>query len=282
MDTKEPLPADAAVDRPVFILGPHRSGTTLIYRFLSRHPDAGWFTAADRRLVGAPALAHAAARIGLGNYPHEAQRIWDRFRSRDDDAMEAADADPRKAAWHRERVRRTLELRGRPRFLAKYPRLSLRLGWLDAVFPGSLFLHVVRDWRGVVNSTVRRRVKREGREGDLEWFGVRIPGWRALEALPHPLAAGRIFRHVSLHLEKEAERFGPRLRRVKYEDFCADPVEQSRALAEWAGLRWTPEFEQAVRRPLKSRNDKWRTGLGEDVVASIRAEDPAFYARYEF
>jgi hypothetical protein len=271
-----------AVDRPVFLRGPHRSGTTLVYKFLARHPDAAWFTAADRRLENAPALAHAAARLGLGAYPHEAQRIWDRFRDRDDDVMGAADAAPKQAAWHRRRVLRVLELRGRTRFVAKYPRLSLRLDWLDAVFPGALYLHVVRDWRAVVNSTVSRRVKREGREGDLEWFGVRIPGWRELDALPHPVAAGRIYRHVTLHLEKETERYGPRLRRVRYEEFCADPVAASRGIADWAGLRWTPEFEEKVRRPLKARNDKWKTGLGEKVVADIRAEDPAFYARYEF
>lgn len=274
-------PGASGIDRPVFIVGPHRSGTTLVYKFLARHPDVAYYTAADRRLGSTPALAHAAARLGFGNYPHEAQRIWDRFRDQDDDRMDAADATPAASAWHRDRVRRVLGLRGRTRFLAKYPRLSLRLGWLDAVFPGCLFLQVVRDWRAVVNSTVVRRVNRERPESRQEYFGVRIRGWRDLEAVPHPVAAGRIYHAVTLHLEEEARRFGGRLRRVRYEEFCARPVEESRSLADWAGLRWTPEFEESVRRPLKPRNEKWKEGLGPEMIEAVRAEDPAFFARYE-
>ncbi|MHC4822249.1 MAG: sulfotransferase, partial [Planctomycetota bacterium] len=38
------------IDRPIFILGPHRSGTTLLYKLLGRHPDVAFFSDADRRL----------------------------------------------------------------------------------------------------------------------------------------------------------------------------------------------------------------------------------------
>jgi hypothetical protein len=270
----------AAVDRPIFIVGPHRSGTTLVYRFLSRHADVGFYAAADRRLGSLPLLAHLAFRAGVAAYPHECQRIWDRFHAGEDDRADASGATPEVAAWHRPRAARTLALRGRARLLAKYPRLSLRLAWLDAVFPGCLFLHVTRDWRGTVNSTVQRRVRRApaGEEGG--WFGVRVPGWRGLDALPHPIAAARIYREVTLHLEREAERWGPRLRRVSYEGFCADPVGTCEGIAGWAGRPWTGDSRALVDRKLSPRNDKWKEGIGGSVDA-IRAEDPAFYARCE-
>ena len=39
------------VDRPIFIMGPHRSGTTLLYNILAAHPDVGYFNRANRRFV---------------------------------------------------------------------------------------------------------------------------------------------------------------------------------------------------------------------------------------
>lgn len=270
------------VDRPIFIVGPHRSGTTLVYRSLCRHPDLAAFTAADRRMRDFPLLAHAANRLGFGRLPHEAQRIWDRFRTGDGDAMDPAEATPAAIAWHRERVERMLRLRGRPRFVAKYPRLSLRLGWLDAVFPGCLLLHVVRDWRAVVSSTVRRRENRDARGETDPFFGVRIPGWRELDGLSHPVAAARIYSVVTRRLEEEAARFGPRLRRLSYEEYCAAPVRETEAVAAWAGLPFPPAFRGAVDRPLKARNDSWKEVLGDAVVAEARAEDPELFARYEF
>ena len=271
----------SGVDRPVFIVGPHRSGTTLVYGFLSKHADVGWISAADRRFPNSPLLAHVVSRLGYGNFPHEGQRIWDRHWTGQDDRMGPQQATPEATAWYREKVRRIVGLRGRTRFLAKYPRHSLRLGWLDAVFPGCLFLQVVRDWRAVVHSTVRRMGRREGDAGDDAYFGVRIPGWRETMAEPHPVVASRIYRYVTLHLEAEAATWGPRLRRVGYEALCARPGEELRGVCDWAGLRWTPEFEAAASRTLEPRNSSWKTGLDAAVLAKIRAEDPTFYGRYE-
>ena len=81
----------------------------------------------------------------------EAQPIWDRFKRRDDDVMTADDISPKEIAWFRNLIVKVLKLRNAERFLAKYPRLSLRLPWLDAVFPGAIFIHMTRDWRAVVN-----------------------------------------------------------------------------------------------------------------------------------
>jgi hypothetical protein len=228
-----------------------------------------------------PRVAYWLNVVGRDRMPHEAQRLWDLRWPGVDDEMRAADATPDVVAWYRARVLRSLELRGRTRFLAKYPRLSLRLEWLDAVFPGCLFLHVVRDWRAVVHSTAERRTKRRGRDGDAEHFGVRIPGWRGMAELPPALAAGRIYGHVTRRLESDAERFGPRMRRVEYETLCARPGEELRAIAAWAGLAPSADFERRCPRSLKARNDKWIASPHRGQFARIRAEDPELFARYE-
>jgi len=43
-----------------------------------------------------------------------------------------------------------------------------------------------------------------------------------------------------------------------------------------------PEFEAAASKALEPRNVRWKEGLDQALLAKIRAEDPTFFARYEF
>lgn len=270
----------AAIDRPIFVLGPHRSGTTLLYRILAAHPDVACFMREDHRLPTHPRLAHLWAKLARSDgSPVEAQRIWDLRWRRPDDVMVAGDALPLDTAFYRKRVAAVLALRGRPRFAAKYPRLSLRVDWLDAIFPDALFVHMVRDWRAVLASTLVRKRKREARRGG--WFGVRVPGWRELGGVSHEEAAAEQYRQTTLALERAAGRFGPRWLRVGYGDLCRDPDAEVRRLADFCALPWTPEFEAAVPRDLRSADHKWKEQLDPRTLDALRAKDPAFFSRYE-
>ncbi|MHC4859981.1 MAG: sulfotransferase family protein [Planctomycetota bacterium] len=209
----------------------------------------------------------------------EAQNIWDRFRPGEDDVVGAEYATPEAIAWHRWSVARVLALRGARRFLAKYPRLSLRLDWLDVVFPGAIFVHMQRDWRAVVSSTVVRRRKRQLRRGG--WFGARIPGWRWLEGIPDEIVGALVFRYVTKTLEAHAPRLRERCVAVRYEDLCREPIATLRRTVERCELSWTREYESLLPRSLTSANYKWRARLDRLVVERIRAEDPEFFSRYE-
>jgi len=268
------------IDRPIFIVGPHRSGTTLLYRLLGRHPDVGYFNQLNRRLRGKPLLSHVLTSIGVrDDQPMEAQPIWDRFKRRDDDVMTADDSSPKEVAWFRNLIVKVLKLRNANRFLAKYPRLSLRLSWLDSVFPGAIFIHMTRDWRAVVNSTALKKVKRNKRGG--AWFGVYIPGWRNLEGISRELASARVFRFVNRVLEEEATLFDGRFFTVSYEDLCRNPAGTLHSLADVCGLRWDERFAKTIQGEFKCANFKWREELDPSVIESIRKEDPEFYRRYE-
>jgi hypothetical protein len=268
------------IDRPIFIVGPHRSGTTLLYQLLGRHPDVGYFNRMNRRLRGKPITSHILTSIGMrGDHPMEAQRIWDRFKRRDDDVMTADDASPKEVAWYRNLVGQVLKLRNANRFLAKYPRLSLRLSWIDEVFPGVIFLHMTRDWRAVVNSTAGKKVKRDKRNG--RWFGVHIPNWRNLEGISHEVASGRVFRYVNRLLEKEALRFNGRFFTVSYEGLCYNPTGTLHDIADACNLPWDDRFSLTIPKEFKCANFKWREELDPSVIESIREEDPEFYRRYE-
>jgi hypothetical protein len=268
-----------SIVKPIFIVGPHRSGTTLLYKLLGRHPQVGYLNRANKRFPAWPRLAHLLTRMGSRDAPMEAQAVWDRARGPQDDVLTADQVTPEVRRFYRGLVSRVLDLRGAKRFVAKYPRLSVRLGWLDAIFPDAIFIHMARDWRAVVHSTVVRRVKREKRQGG--WFGVRVPGWRDLQGLPHELASARIYRHVTEVLEQAARDLGPRVVRASYEELCSRPVESLRRLAERLELAWSPEFETTIPRDLRSANFKWREGLDPEKLERCRAEAPDLFSRYE-
>ncbi len=267
-------------DRPIFIVGPHRSGTTVLYRILGRHDDTGYLNEFGERH---PRLAWWAAhgrRCGVDDLPREAQRIWDRWKPRDDDVRTAEHATPEITAWYRDLVTRTLRHRGATRFLGKYPRLSLRIAWLEAVFPGALYLHLIRDWRAVVASTVERHVKRVGRP--VSWFGVHPPDWHDWE--------GRDAAEISTHQFVTATRavldaapgLGERYVPLRYHEMCAAPEQRLRDVAERLALPWSDRFARVVRSfGLESRNAKWHETLGAERVAALRATAPGFLAEFE-
>ena len=268
------------IDRPIFIVGPHRSGTTLLYNVLSGHPDVGYFNIANRRFPSLPLFAHILTYLGTPDRPMESQKIWDRYWNCEHDEMGANDMSPGAVLWYRKTVERVLNLRNAKRFLAKYPRLSLRVDLLDAIFPGAQFVHIIRDWRAVVNSTLVRRSQRESKGGG--WYGDRIPGWKDMGDLSPEIVAGMQYRYLTKSLENKERDYPGRFTRVYYSKLCQNPVETIRYILDQCGLSWTEDFEKGIRRDLHNMNHKWRKQLDPVKIEKIRALEPEFFARHEF
>jgi hypothetical protein len=270
----------SAIDRPVFIVGPHRSGTTLLYGIIGRHEQVGFLNRNNHRFPAIPRIARSFdTLLRTDPKPVESQKFWDYLWPGPDDTMGAGDLTGKQKAFYTSKISSILRQRKCVRFVAKYPRLSLRVGWLLALFPDARFLHMSRDWRAVVSSTVERKVKREKRGGG--WFGVRIPGWQDMLDLPHELTAGRQFRVATLALEADAKRMPDRFHRVDYVDLCREPERRIREVAEFCGLPFSQAFQSTLPQDLKSRNDKWKQSLEPAMIETIRNEDPEFYSRYE-
>ncbi len=263
-------------DRPIFILGPPRSGTSVLYKLLCTHPDVAFMHRGFKKLPRLPRLAHALERLGLvGSTPKEATAFWDRHRHGRLDVMTAAEATPRVRDWYRAVIAVVLRVTGRSRFVAKCPPLSVRVPWISAVFPGALFVVADRDWRAVVSSTTVKREQNAARER-REFFGVRVPGHKHLKGLPSEHSAARIYRIVHEMLDDwEAERPG-RFHHVVYAQLCDDPRGVLRGVAASCGLSFPREFEESLPESLPKSNHKWRESLDAGLVERIRAaEGPA-------
>ena len=115
------------IDRPIFIVAPHRSGTTLLVNLLARHDRVASFTKVHHRMAWWPSGAARLDAWCSRHIPHEAQHVWDRFRPRDsEDTATAADATDAQRRFFRSMIGHAVAARGAARFVAKYTRSVLR------------------------------------------------------------------------------------------------------------------------------------------------------------
>lgn len=205
------LPPRRLPERPIFLIGCPRSGTTIFFRLLRRLP-------------------------GLTSIGAEGHALWETFhhprghgwRSSALGAEDVGRIERRYVAWA------IAILSGDGRFVDKTPRNVLRLPYLDAMFPDATFVYVYRDGRAIVASLYERwtakgerRVQRVPRGfavaglQDRVWRFVLPEGWQAMNG--RPLEEVCAFQYVSAleaMLEFREHLAPQRLLEVRYEDLC--------------------------------------------------------------
>lgn len=274
------MPSEAA---PLaFVLGTGRCGSTLVQEVLARHPGVGFVSNLDDRYGLPPALGRWNNRVyrrvpaaltkkgRLRFAPSEGYRILDREVSqalstpfRD---LLAEDATP----WLSRRLRAFFDARaaaqGQPVFLHKFTGWP-RSGLLDAVFPGSRFIHIVRDGRAVANSLLQMPWY-PGYRGPLKWDFGPLPApyeevW-ARSGRSHVVLAGLAWR-VLIDAFDEARALidPPRWLELRYEDVIGDPVPAFDRMRQFLGLPADAGFDATVAaHPFDSgRRDAFRSDL---------------------
>lgn len=278
-----------SLDRPVFVIGTGRAGSTLAFDLLCRHPDLAWYSVVEERLhntLGGEALHRLGRRL-----EHTPLRLRGRLSPRPTEpyrllaaalpgfaqpvrSLEARDLSP----WLKRRLEEAFEAKvvaeGASRLMFKYTGWS-RVGFMDAAFPDALFLHVHRDGRAVSSSLLQQPWWR-GWQGPEQWRWGPLSAedqetWEASDRSFAVLAALQ-WRMLFTESVAAMEALPPeRARHLSFEDLCADPVGQVRAAIEWAGLEWTEAQDRWVRgkeiRP--AAVDKWKRDLSPLQIEEI-------------
>jgi hypothetical protein len=224
---------------PVFIVGPPRSGTTLLSQVLVHCYRFAPFTNLAHRLHRTPLAAAWLGRALLQRQasafdsrfghvagwgaPSEGGRIWSRWMPEFGPLDEGAAA-RLPVAEIRRTVFGTAQILGAP-FLNKNVMHSVHVGLLDALFPGCLFLEIRRAVRDNVRSIVRAREAGGGPTDAEGWWSVRPAGAEAFLAAEPVVQAAAQVRLVRETIERDAARLGEGRRLViEYADLCADPA----------------------------------------------------------
>jgi len=186
-------------ERPVFVVGMPRSGTTLVEQIIASHPDA----AGGGELVEIPEIAKGLAK-GVGGaasaYPEcaaqpaaLAERYLERLRLVDRDALRVTD---------------------------KLPFNFRHLGLITTLFPRARTIHCRRDLRDIAISC---------------YF---IKFHRPISFACNLFELGAYLRHYQILMAHWRRVLPQPMLEVQYEDLVGDPERHARRIIDFCGLAW--------------------------------------------
>lgn len=272
------------LDRPVFVIGCNRSGTTLLFRTLSDHP-AVWSNYEELQELYwevAPVDPELGERVPDPAGPAErrtlAQGLFAEAHNR-----EAFQDHPFLRHLPLSLLRKRLaRLYKRPpiRLIDKTPANCLRIPLLASAFPRARFIFLVRRAEAVISSLMEgwKYWTRSDDDGEWRygrWHYLAPPGWT--DQRRKPLQEICAFQWVEANRTALAdlEAYCPdRYVLVRHEDLLADPSARYRELLDFCDFPDSPYFETRVdslgerfytHGTSAPRAGKWQALHGEEV-----------------
>ena len=255
------------IEKPIFVVSPPRSGSTLLFETLARAP--GLYT------IGGE--SHRVIENVSGLAPRE--RGWPSNRL----VTEDADAETAEVLA-RDFYERLMDREGRAasgdvRMLEKTPKNALRVPFFRAVWPDAQFVYLYRDPRQTLSSMLEawqsgafRTYPRLPGWGDPPWSLLLVPGWAELkgkaliEIVAHQWAIT-----TRILLEDLAKLPTGQVCALDYADLVRSPDATMEPLARALSLDWDvaldgelPISKTTVSRPSA---DKWRKN--ESLIESV-------------
>jgi omega-hydroxy-beta-dihydromenaquinone-9 sulfotransferase len=286
------------VKPPIFVVGTGRSGTTIFFEMLSRHPAMAWHSLLLDQFVSRPGLNRLMFYLNrlilrssstpvlkdLTRRYFKPWEVWEYLRDIFPGFIEpnrdllAGDATAREAREFHRLAASTLA-GSRDQFLMKVTGWP-RIGYLQAIFPEAKFIHVQRDGRPVVNSYLQMPWW-WGWKGPQNWrYGLLSEEHRALWEKHDRsfVALGGIMWLIMMEAFDLAQsKAAPdSVLVVKYEDFCDNHIEAMEEVIQFCGYGPSQEFRSELNKfKVRSATQKWRNDLTEKqqkILDDIMAE----------
>jgi hypothetical protein len=226
---------DPVFERPVFIISPPRSGSTLLFETLARAP--GLFTTGREshaliegtRGLDAAALGYASNRLDANAATPEItaelrQRFLAELRDRHGQAPPQAPV----------------------RMLEKTPKNALRIPFLANIFPEARFVYLHREPRETLSSMIEAwesgRFQTYRKLPDwtgLPWSLLLVPGWRDLIGRPlREIVAAQWNTTTRILLDDLESLPAGRCHVARYDALLADPAKEVQQLCAVLDLGW--------------------------------------------
>lgn len=257
-------------DRPIFILSAPRSGSTLLYEVLSKNSHLLSIGGESHAIIESTPGLNIAARNFESN------------------ALGAKDATPKVADTLYKKFRQNLKsskgnaidvnISDRIRFLEKTPKNSLRIEFLNHIFPDALFIYLVRDPKDNISSIMQAwRSNRfvtyprlPGWNGD--WSLLLPNNWNRL--LGEPLQNIAAFQWCEANdsiIKSLSQLPNERWSIVKYEDLISHTSTTLKAICQFCQIPFDEQLEFACSKPLPHsqytlsvpKKDKWLSNYTE-------------------
>lgn len=244
------------VEKPIFILGTGRSGTTILGIVLSMHREVGYLNEPKAMWH----LIHPYEDV-IGNYSQADAKY----------RLTAEDATDEMHQRASQMFGAYLTATRSQRLVDKYPELIFRVGFVRALFPDARFIFLVRNGWDTCHSiaTWSERLGVQVNDQKHDWWGVDDRKWRLLveqlvKADPALSEGTDEIKHFERHLDRAAVewlvtmREGIRLMQassdcihlVRFEDLTLEPDKTLAELCDFCELSTDDTFSEYARQTL--------------------------------
>jgi hypothetical protein len=272
----------ALLHPPIFIIGPPRSGSTLLYQLVVQRFDVGYLSNRHCRYYGAPSLVERrtrprppgelSSRYGRTtgpDAPSECTEYWYRFFRRTPQYVPREEMPERQRRRFRASVRAFGAAADRP-VVFKNLICALRLGPIADALPEAVFVRIRRDLLATATSLLAGRKDLYGDYG--HWWSSEPPEIDRLRRLPPHEQVVEQVRSIDGLIDAALDDVGAdRFNELTYETLCEDaPAALSRiaAFAKRNGFTLSPRMEVPSSLE-RSSPDQIDPDLHERLVAYI-------------
>ena len=251
---------------PIFIVGLNKSGTSLLYLMLSRHPSLSGLKPSEdqgpksgsamvylrnhgltegHKVAGLPDKLRVHSRSYMFAHPH----VLPEYR------LTEKEVEPGDQTGVEEAYRQAMADPGK-RLIEKSPPNLVRTRYLQALFPDAVFIHIVRD----PYANVAANAKKRERWGSVE------------EQAAHWASGNAVYLNDSGGLG--------RARTVRYEDLIAVPEATLRRICDVCWLDWSPAAILPVEQDVNGRLTAMLTREETDIIS--RAVPPELFKAFGY
>lgn len=266
------------IKKPIIILGNIRSGTTILYNLMAVHPEVCWFSNFTNRfpLSRRAVLSHRLLDVPLAGtfckraisrnrrlalaipWPDEGDDIYHAHCGfgADKDGVETTLTEQMHHKL-RQVILRHLQYSGKKRFMTKQTANNRRIELLHRMFPDAYYIHMIRDGRGVANSTLRVPW---WNETYIWWLGLTVREWERQGREPIELA-GLHWKRTVEEVWSKRHLFQNRYIEARYEDLVRDTRGVIGTLTNFCELRHSTAYIDLLPSTLPDSDVKWRERL---------------------
>jgi hypothetical protein len=269
------------IERPVFIIAPPRSGSTLLFECLARFPELRTFTDREGTYLWRWVIPYALrAQTSDHISPEEFGSVR---RAQLKTLLYARSLVKDQRVSPAEQLARFFR-EPRMRYLDKTIANTFRQPLIAEMFPEAAFIHLVRNPHDNIASMIEgwsfhkfqkpklQRYLDEAGSALPAWTYAAPPGWRDVLDRSVPEACAWSWRrHIEAILDwrDQTPAPGPIIR---YEDLVSDTVGVIRGLASHLGLEVTPEIEEVLVNPPRSRTTLPRASAERRALVAEQVE----------
>jgi len=298
------------IDKPIFIVGVPRSGTTLLYDMMACHKELAFFSQISLRDILSDEFMEFVylrrrlfeirrwpfSRDGFEvrvttsfEMPHEFGLFWNKWIEKS--WAQAHDVTDSACEGLRNMVGNLLTKKGKKRFLNKEPSHSIRIEYLNKIFPGAIFINIIRHGIPTVASMTRDSRLFNFPDG---YFGLSLKN-------DNQMNFDLFERHARQWIEvnEEIQRAKNNLKKdqyyeIKYEDFTSHPKQSINDIFKFCQLDNYDIFDkgfvritdrgviESISENLSSSNNKYKEELTEEQIQRLNEIMHDSLIRFEY